>query len=299
MPIVQVISSKPRAGKSAVAAGLAQGLARGTQRVQLIRAGASQSALLDAVSFAELLVVSAPPGASGAASISASPEHVTVVELDAGVPPLAEPAVLVTRGAPTADDEALGKSLGPRLIGTIATLVPAASIESVARDLTNAGLRPLAVLPEDRRLAAPSVNDMGRALAAEVLYEGDNMRASIDDVVVAPVFTDGAKTHFRRFEGSKAILAPAYKTDLLLAAVQSDAACVIATGGHKPSHYLIDRVQGQATSLLLAPQETPAAVTALSDVWSTSAFAGEEKAAAVLALLSASLDWDSLLKKLI
>jgi hypothetical protein len=90
-----------------------------------------------------------------------------------------------------------------------------------------------------------------------VLHEGENYSASIENVLVAPVFTDGAKTHFQRFEGSIGVLAPSYKTDLLLAAVEGGATCVVVTGGHQPSHYLIDRVRDEACTVLLAPQQTP------------------------------------------
>jgi hypothetical protein len=50
--------------------------------------------------------------------------------------------------------------------------------------------------------------------------------------------------------------------------------------------------------LLLAQHQTPAAVAALGDVWTSSAFAGEAKADAIASLLSERIDWTNLLKKL-
>lgn len=281
-----------------VAAGLARGLAQRGQKVQLIRSGSSEAAVADAHAFAEYLFATAAADPVAREAISALADHLAIVELDSGEPPLQAPAIVVVRVAPDDDDVALAQSLGNRLIGTIAGLVPSRESQAVTGALTAAGLRPLAVLPEDHALAAPSVADIRHALAADVLYEGENLREPIQSLLVAPVYTDGAKVHFRRYPGAKAVLTPSYKTDLLLAGIEGGAACVIVTGGHQPSHYVIDRAQGEPTTILLAQHQTPAAVAALSDVWTHSAFAGEAKAEAALALLESRLDWDALTRGL-
>jgi hydroxyacylglutathione hydrolase len=81
-----------------------------------------------------------------AAAVTAAAGEIAIVELDAGATPIAAPAVVVCRDDPGAEDEALGKTLGARLLGTIATAVPSNRTDDVARALTDAGLRPLAVL---------------------------------------------------------------------------------------------------------------------------------------------------------
>ncbi len=298
MPILQIVSSSPRAGKSTIAAALARGLASRGQSVQLLRVGASPGAAADAAAFAGLAYAAAPAAPVARDKVPMGGAALSIIELSAGEAPLDAPAIVVVRGYPGDADAALAKALGPKLVGSVSTIVTAGEIELVARDLTNAGLRPLAVLPEDARLAAPAVADIRAALAADVLHEGENLHASIENVLVAPVFTDGAKTHFSRFAGSKAVLAPSYKTDLLLAAVEGGAACVVVTGGHQPSHYIIDRVRDEACTVLLAQHQTPAAVVALGPVWTASAFSGEAKADAAYELLDARLDWASLSKKL-
>lgn len=298
MPILQVVSSKPRAGKTMVATGLAQGFAAAGQRVRLLRAGSSAAARADAETFAEYTFASAPAGPVSLDDLPAAAADLSIVELDAGEQPLDARAIVVVRGKPAAQDEALARALGERLLGSIATLVAPGQVDDAARDLTNAGMRPLAVLPEDRRLAAPSVEDIRHALAADVLYEGENFLEAVEDVLVAPVYTDGARLHFERFSGTNAVLTPSYKTDLLLAAIEARASCLVITGGHRPSHYVLDRVQGEPTTILLAQHQTPAAVAALSDVWTASAFKGERKAEAIFSLLDSRLDWQGLLKKL-
>ncbi|HXH23419.1 MAG TPA: DRTGG domain-containing protein [Dehalococcoidia bacterium] len=297
MPLLQVLSSKPRTGKTTVAVALAQGLAGAGSRVQLLRIGDSEAARADAETFATL-GFAAVPAPVKRADAKPAPGHLAVVELDGADEPLDAPAVVVVRGGPGPEDEALGERLGQRLLGTVATVVPPGDVEAVARSLTNAGLRPLAILPEDFRLAAPLVEDLRHALAADVLYEGENLRMPVEHLLVAPVYTDGAKLHFRRFPGTRAVLTPSYKTDLILAAIEAEAAAVVITGGHQPSPYVIDRAQGEPVTLLLAQHQTPAAVAALSDVWTKGAFSGDSKVEAVRELLSGRIDWANLLKKI-
>jgi len=299
MPSLQVISTKPLAGKSAIAAGLAQGFSRTGLRARLLRTGSSEAATDDARTFATLLFASSPGTPVDPVQLgSAGADEVAVIEADAGVPPLPSvPALIVIRGMPSEEDHALATSLGDRLVGTIATRVPSSLTEAVARDLTNGGMRPLAILPEDRTLAAPSVSEIRGALDAEMLYDGENGEEVVEDLLIGPVYADPARPHFHRF-ASKAILAPFNKTDLLLVAIETQAACLVVTGGHQPSPYVADRAQGEETTVLLAPLETPETVASLDNVWFTSRFRGARKADAAYALLSSRLDFPGLVRKL-
>ena len=189
------------------------------------------------------------------------------------------------------------KPLGDRLIGSVAIAVPPSAIEAVARELTNGGLRPLALLPEDRLLAAPSVGEIRDALGARVLFAGENERETVEDVLVGPVYADPARPHFRRF-ASKAVLAPFNKTDLHIAAIETEAACLIITGGREPSPYVVDRAQHGETTVLLAPEETAQTIASLSDVWFTSRFRGDRKVTAAAVHLQGRLDLVALARKI-
>jgi hypothetical protein len=298
MAVLQVVASKERAGKSAVAVALARGFSA-SGPVRLVRSGAGEAAAADAVNFGSYLFASTPGVAVDTAALAGfSNEETVIVEADAGSIPMAGVATLVVlRGEASDEDKALATTLGDRLVGTIATDVPSTQVEAVARDLTNAGLRPLAILPEDRALAAPSVGEIRDILNAQVLYEGENELEVVDDVLLSPVYADPARPHFRRF-ASKAVLSPFNKTDFHLAAIDTGAACLVITGGRDPSPYVVDRAQGEPITVLLAPHETPETLTEMSDVWLTSRFRGERKAEAMYALLERNFDIPSLLRKL-
>ena len=297
MPALQVVSSQTFAGKTTVAVAVARGLAAGGAKVRLVRHGAGDAADEDALSFAAYLFASAADKPVTRMPTAARGETL-IVELDGGAQPDAKlPALIAVRREPTDADKSLAASLGDCLVGSIATSVNPAAIEAVARALTNGDLRPLALLPEDRILAAPSVGEIGASLGARVLYAGENEREVVEDVLIGPVYADPARPHFRRF-ASKAILAPFNKTDLHLVAIETNAACLVITGGHEPSPYVIDRAQGEATTILLSQQDTSGTVAALADVWSQTRFRGERKAEAAYAYLEGRVDFAGLARKL-
>ena len=298
MPVLQIVSSRPGAGKSTVAVAMASGLAGGGE-VWLVRTGSGPAATEDAITFASFGFASSPGSVMPVSGLSAlAPSALVVLEDDGGAAPQPGASViLAVNGAPGEEDLALGPQIGDRLLGTVAANVASSAVEPVARDLTNAGLRPLALLPEDRALAAPSVAELRDCLGAELLYDGENERDVVEDVLIGPVYADPARPHFGRF-ASKAILTPFNKTDLLLAAIESQAACLVITGGRQPSPYVLDRVHGEATTILLAPRETPETLASLSDVWQTSRFRGESKAAAAVSHLAGRVDFASLLRRI-
>ena len=297
MPALQVVSSQPFAGKTTVAVALARGLHEYGARVRLVRNGKAAGAGEDALTFSTYLFASASENPVAKTPSPARGETL-IVELDAGAAPDDKlPAIIAVRGEPTDADKALAASLGDRLAGSIAICVNPTAVEDVARALTNGDLRPLALLPEDRVLAAPSVGEIGITLGARVLYAGENEREVVEDVLIGPVYADPARPHFRRF-ASKAILAPFNKTDLHLVAIETNAACLVITGGHEPSPYVIDRAQGEATTILLSEQDTPGTVASLADAWSGTRFRGDRKAAAAYAHLEGRLDFASLARKL-
>jgi hypothetical protein len=297
MPSLQVVSSQPFAGKTTAAVAIARGLASNDAKVRLVRHGSGAAADDDALTFSDYLFASAADKPVTRLPSAARGETL-IVEMDGGETPDDKlTALVVVRGEPTDADKALAASLGDRLVGSIATSVRPDAIEDVARAMTNGDLRPLALLPEDRMLAAPSVSEIGTTLSARILYPGGNEREVVEDILIAPVYADPARPLFRRF-ASKAILAPFNKTDLHLAAIETNAACLVITGGKEPSPYVIDRAQGEATTILLSEQDTPGTVASLADAWSQTRFRGERKADAAFALMEGHLDFASLARKL-
>ncbi|MBI5288743.1 MAG: hypothetical protein HY873_07195, partial [Chloroflexi bacterium] len=158
------------------------------------------------------------------------------------------------------------------LLGTVLTRVAAAHGEAVAK---RAGV--LLVLPEDRVLAAPSVADIGDALRAKSLVRGEG-HGAIDRVMIGTVASDAAAPYFGNRQRT-CVVTRFDKTDIQLAALNTDLECLVLTGGGEPSPYLLDRVAGHRpdVSVLLAPDDTVASMRAIEPLFANSRFEGQGK----------------------
>jgi hypothetical protein len=301
------LSPAPKAGKTGLAAALALRLAYQGRRVLALRLGdpSHAAAAHDARLFAGLPFARGrggapvtPEEALRLASESARPVEVLFLEADPG--PVAQAAaeqadarvVLVLRGAPGPQMElarAAAETLGGRLRAVVATAVPERQVGVAREALVAAGLPVLAVLPEDRTLYAPTVADLIEALEAEVILGEPDLDQAIEHILVNPVSADPGQPYYAR-RRHKAVITRSDKTDLQLAALQTQTDLLILTGGVPPSPYTIDRAAGEEVPLLLTRVGTREAVSRLEDVYARSRFAGEAKLERMRALLEAEAD---------
>src|SRR5262249_54742819 len=251
MRAILVHSDQAGAGKTALAAAIAQRLAFDGRRVLALRLGGSgdPAAAADAAFFATL------PGARGRGgsplpAVSAATEaarlagdSILVVEDEAGADPVAlagsvdATTVLVHRGVP--DDDAITRlqdqalALDARFLGVALTAVPAPQAQQVQALLDEAALPLVATIAEDKVLYAPTIGEIVRTLDAELLLGDEAEDQVIEHLMIGPVSSDPGQPYYAR-EGNKAIITRSDKTDLQLAALQTDTDCLILTGGFNP-----------------------------------------------------------------
>ncbi len=266
-------------GRSLIAAAIAYRMVRDGKAVTLARLDGDDSAAADAAAFAALEGV-VTPGKPVAAAAVAKLAGDVVLEAPAGsVKSLAETlkarVVAVGHAKFAATDVAAAA-----LVGTIVTRVPAADIASVG---ARSGV--LTALVEDRTLAAPSVTDVAVALKARWLA-GEGDRGSFDVVMIGTVSSDAASPYF----GNRArtcVVTRFDKTDVQLAALQTDIECLVLTGGGEPSPYLLDRVRStrDEIAVLLAPDSTVETVRVIERLYFVSRFEGNGKLARAVEML--------------
>ena len=279
MSVILVASSEPRIGRSLIAAAIAYRIGRDGKPVTLARLDGDESAAADAAAFAALegIVTSGKPVTAEAA---AKLKGDLVLEAPAGsVKALAESlkARVVVVGSPTSSPTDAPASA---IAGIIVTRVVASDVGAVG---SRAGV--IAVLPEDRILAAPSVSDVASALNARWLA-GEGDRGSFDRVMIGTVSSDAASPYFGNRERT-CIVTRYDKTDVQLAALQTDIECLVMTGGGEPSPYLLDRVRStrDAVAVLLAPGSTVETMRAIEGLYALSRFEGNGKLARAVELL--------------
>ncbi|MXY88428.1 MAG: hypothetical protein F4Y92_06190 [Dehalococcoidia bacterium] len=282
MPLLSVISDTPGAGKTGVAASLARALAYTGQRVWLVRGEGSDggNAAADAHWFGSLDFAPGSASTPVAANVIPPPsgDEVVVAELDE---PLerADATILVTRGLP---DEARVAEVAP--VAVVALDVAESALGDTPDEVSGA---PLVTIAEDRTLAGFSVSEAQAVLTAETLVEGDGLDPTCDHLVIAPIGSDSGQPYLERFE-SKAVVVRYDKTDQHLAALATEPACLILTGGRRPSEYLFDAAAARGVPVMLSRTDTENTVIALEGIFDRTRFHGERKLERMSELLGAT-----------
>ncbi len=279
MSVLLVASAEPRVGRSLIAAVVAYRAAREGKAVSLARYAGDDSAEPDAATFASIEHVASPgrpitadgvKAISGDAVVEAPPGSVKELAAKLGA------RVLVVGTASSHDVDA------PKdvIAGRILTRVRAADVPVVSE---RAGV--LAVLAEDRTLAAPSVADIAATLSAQFLHTPDEA-ATIDRVMIGTVASDAAEPYFGNRVRS-CVVTRFDKTDIQLAALLTAPTCMVITGGGAPSPYLVDRVRGRSEplTLMLAPEGTVETMRQIEGLFGLSRFDGGGKLERAVALL--------------
>ena len=273
MPLILVAGTAAGAGASTVAVGLAHRLAYAGRSVRLERLAGDARAGSDAGVFGSLDFADSTAAPLEVSGLVDTPDRVTVVEAPAG-----------------ADGAGLARQLGARLVlvGRAGSAAPAGAtfVESHAVGGV-AAMR----LPEDRLLGAPTVGRLIEASGAAVLSRSaEGETAVCAHLVIGAISHDAADAYFRRFP-RRAVITRAEKVDIALAAMLTGSECLILTGGHEPSPYLLDRAAStRQTTLLLAPGGTVETMRDIEGTFGTAAFSGEAKVARAGELMRAVFD---------
>jgi len=281
MTVLLVASSQPRVGRSTIAAGVAYMLAREGAPVTLARLAGDDSAALDAAAFAALEYVPALATPVSAPDIASASGDVVVEAPPGPVAQLARDlnAKVIVVGEPSSPNVDVPVE---HLAGVVVARVASSRIDVV---------RPtgvLASLPEDRVLAAPSIEDIAASINATWLHETE-VPQSIDRVMLGTVASDAASPYFANRERI-CVLTRYDKTDIQLAALLTDLSCLVITAGGEPSPYLIDRVRGRREEVVVLETvlSTVEAMETIEGLYGRSRFAGEGKLVRIVEMLNAA-----------
>lgn len=313
MPTLLIASLQPGAGRTTIAAGLGASLVGQNHSVRLLRiragTGAEPNAEDDAQSLAATPGCDAPAGAVSEQDAQAQAAEtdtagaVCLIEAAAGSSAdlAARFSAKVALVSAHSDEEHLSaltseaKSLGERLLGVILTRQPDRRLGAMEAALRERDLTCLAVLPEDRLLAAPNIREITETLHASLLVERRPPEQVLEFIMLGPISADPGQPYFLQ-HGSKAVVNRFDKMDLHLAALATAPECLILTGGQQPSPYLIDRLGGsdQETTVMLAPEGAVRTMELLDDLYGHTRFAGPRKLTRAIELLQDHLDSDTL-----
>ncbi len=321
MPTLIVSSRQALVGKTAVATGFARSLSDAGLRPRLARVAGSDAdpaAQSDARCFTSLAL--SPEGKEQPLSLSEavkigkssrSPKDILILEMPGGLPPgeatrsLGGAVALVERlrTLDIAEVVSIRGELGEAFAGVVVTAVPRARIAATADKLAADGVSSLALLPEDKLLASPSLGEISETLEAEVLFADGHAEDTVEDLTIASIAADPGQEYFARFERPVAVVR-SDKPDHQIAALNAGARCLILTGGQgvaphgMPLPYVAQRAEEDGVPLLVTGKTTMGAVHALEDLYVSSRFKGPRKMERIGQLIAAHLDGNALLRAL-
>ena len=263
MPTLLVAAPTPLSGKTTVAVACARALAKSGTNASLERAGDDANADSDRRLFSSLGSVS-----GGDAKI---------VEVPAGDPSAAlrehdgARVLIVATPETTAEAYALAKSVGEALAGLVLNRARRPEAEAGA-DFD--GVAALAVIPEDRQLASPSLDAVVEVLKAEAENLAEDGPRSLGRLVIASIAADPGQDYFDRTR-AETVIVRSDKPDLQLAAINAGAQCLIVTGDLPVLSYVRERVAEDETPFLRTDLSTKAAVEAVEGLYGTTAFSAD------------------------
>jgi BioD-like phosphotransacetylase family protein len=132
--------------------------------------------------------------------------------------------------------------------------------------LTEMGIRVLGVVPYQKELTFVTVQYLANHLFAKVITGENALNRVIRNILV------GAMSINALFETSlfkkedKLVITPGDRADMILAAIQSDAACVVITNNILPTSSLISKAYERNIPMLMVPQDTYQAATKIDNI---------------------------------
>ncbi|MFQ6019295.1 MAG: DRTGG domain-containing protein [Dehalococcoidia bacterium] len=299
MTALVLTSSAPLAGKTTVAVGLGRVLAGGGRRVAVLRLGGDAGADRDAALFAGLPFNAErrrQPASAAEAAAAAGGSDIALIEAPAGDPSdslaaLKAKAIAVARYPDAAEAEFLAfcRSSGDALLGIAVTAVPQRRLEAARRALEATNLRLIAMVPEDRTLASPTIEELAEALAAQTMFLDDQRQQVLDRILISSISADPGQGYFASYNPN-AVIVRSDKPDLQIAALNAGVRCLVITGGLPLLSYVIERAEGDEIPLILTQHDTKAVIQVLEDLYPRTRFAGPAKVERIAALLAGGLE---------
>lgn len=240
-----------------------------------------------------LIVASAEPLAGKttiAAGLARKFPDATITEIPAAEAPPSGDAKVVVVGAPETEGLAnYCKSIGANLAGVILNRVPLKRTAKARAAAESAGLKVLAVVPEDKLLASPTLRDIITALEAETSFLNGSEARIIERPVIASISADPGQGYFVHVNPS-AVIVRSDKPDLQLSALNAGATCLIITGAYPILSYVLDRAEADDVPMLRTQQDTVQTVETIEGLFAAAPFSGGEEKLQRITELLADLD---------
>jgi BioD-like phosphotransacetylase family protein len=187
--------------------------------------------------------------------------------------------------------------LGQSMIGALMNAVPERQLES-AREigkpyLQREGILVYGILPEERFLMSVSVRQLAEALGAELVCCPERAEELVENLMVGAMSGDIALSYFRR-KPRKAVITGGDRSDIQMAALQTDTRCLILTGNVHPQDMILGIAQEEGVPIIVSRHDTLTTVEMVEKFFGRSRFQQRKKVQRFEKLLNDNFDFAGL-----
>ena len=184
------------------------------------------------------------------------------------------------------------------ICGVIINRVPKSEIRFVNEFakpyIENHGLHVFGVLPEERVLAALLVDDLIDAMHPEILTDCDTNNIPVENLTVGAMTTEAAMTRLRS-QRHPALITGGDRIDIQIMALETNASCLILTGGLEPRPLIVKYADERGIPVLMTHLNTLETVKAIDGVFGKTRIGQLTKLDHFQQLMNKHVDMDAVL----
>lgn len=124
------------------------------------------------------------------------------------------------------------------------------------QEILDTGLNILGILPDDKKLAFPTVSMLAEKLVAKVIAGEGGLGKHVNNIFVGAM-SASAVTRLNEFKKrGKLIITSGDRSDMILAAIETNSSCVVLTNNIMPPANIIAKASEKNIPILLVPNDT-------------------------------------------
>lgn len=217
---------------------------------------------------------------------------------------LQAPGLLVTRYDSMLNVDtvlSVQRYVGDRLLGVLINQVEEPQLEFVHNRvvpfLERRGIPVFAVLPHDPTLAGISIEELLEHLGGQLIGRRAWCTRVVESLMIGAMGAEASRSFFRR-RGNKAVVTGGDRSDLQLAALETNTSVLILTGNLPPAPQVVDRAEELQVPIVLVPDDTLTTVDRVERLFGRVRFHQESKLRRFTELMDATFNFPRLYQAL-
>ena len=182
---------------------------------------------------------------------------------------------------------------GENLLGFVLNKVPKRELKRTCEELTSrvseAEMRILGVLPEERALLAFTVGELAEQIRGEMLNNGEKSMALVESVMTGAMCVDSGLDYFGR-KSNKAVVVRHDRPDMQMAALETATRCLVISGGGEPIDYVRFKAEEKNIPVIMTQDDTDTVIKHIETLLESTRFHQDKKLNKLAEVMQANVD---------